>query len=107
MQGIGNKRSRTPSYHAQSNGHVERLHRTLHTALSHYVKSSHTDWDVKQPYFLLAYRATPQSTTGYSPFSLLHGREMVTPANENLRPKILKPTQKPEELIKILKASLR
>jgi len=65
-----------------SNGQVERLQRILHTALSHYVKKSHTDWDLKVPYFLLAYRATPHSTTGYSSFFLLHGREMVTPASE-------------------------
>jgi hypothetical protein len=32
---------------------------------------------------------------------------MVTPANENLRPKIPKPTQNPEELIESLKTSLR
>jgi len=94
-------------YHPQSNGHVERLHRTLHTALSHYVNKSHTDWDLKLPYFLLAYRATPHSTTGYSPFFLLRDREMVTPANENLRPKISKPSQGPEQLIEILKARLR
>jgi len=31
------------------------------------------------PFFLMAYRATPHSTTGYSPFYLLHGREMVLP----------------------------
>jgi len=67
---------------------------------------SHTDWDLKLPYFLWAYRATPHSTTGYSPFFLLHGREVVTPANENLRPKVPKPTRGPK-LIESLKASLR
>jgi hypothetical protein len=30
--------------------------------------------------------------TCYSPFFLLHGREMVTPANDNLPAKIPKPT---------------
>jgi transposase InsO family protein len=80
---LGIERSRTSSYHSQSNGHVERLLRTLHTAMSHYVNSSQTYWDVNLMYFLLAYRATPQSTTGYSPFFFLHSREMFTPANEN------------------------
>jgi len=89
------------------NGQIERHHRTLHTILSHYVNKSHTDWDLKLPYFLWAYRATPHSTTGYSPFFLLHDREMVTPANENLRPKVPKPTRVPEQLIESLKASLR
>jgi len=90
-----------------NNGPVERLHRTLHTALFHYVNKSHTDWDLKLPYFLWAYCVTPHSTTGYSPFFLLHGREMVTPATENLRPKVPKPTRGPEKLIESLKAILR
>ena len=34
---LGIQRTRTSSYHAMSNGQVERLHRTLHTTLSHYV----------------------------------------------------------------------
>jgi hypothetical protein len=32
---LGVRRSRISDYHPMSNGHVERLHRTLHTALSH------------------------------------------------------------------------
>jgi len=104
---LGIQRARTSSYHTQSNDHVKRLHRTFHTALSHYVNNSYTDWDLKLPYFLLAYRATPHSTTGYSPFFLLHGREMIAPANEDLRPKVAKPTQGPEQLVESLKASLR
>jgi len=71
------------------------------------MKKSHTDWDLKLPYFLLACRATPHSTTSYSPFFLIHGREMVTPANENFSPKIPKPILGPEQLIESLKASLR
>jgi len=90
-----------------SKGQFERLHRTLHTAPSHYVNKFNTDWDLKLPYFLWAYRATPHSTTGYGPFFLLHGREMITPASENLRPKVPKPTRGPEQLIESLKASLR
>ena len=36
------RRARTSSYHPESNGTVERLHRSLHTALSHYVKAMQT-----------------------------------------------------------------
>jgi transposase InsO family protein len=42
---IGVHRPRTLRYHPMSNGRVERMHCTLHTALSHYVNQSHTDWD--------------------------------------------------------------
>jgi len=36
----------------------------------------------------MAYRATPHSTTHYSPLYLLHGREMVLPNEGDLKTKI-------------------
>ena len=36
----------------------------------------------------MAYRATPNSTTEYSPFYLLHGREMTLPSSDNLKAKV-------------------
>ena len=47
------------------------------------------------------------STRGYSPFFLLHGREIVTPANKNPRAKTPKATQGPEQQVVSLKARLR
>jgi hypothetical protein len=41
----------------------------------------------------MAYRETPNTTTKYSPFYLLHGREMPLPTNENLKAKIQKKIQ--------------
>jgi len=51
--------------------------------------------------------AKPAEKTCYSPFFLLHGREMVTPANDNLPAKIPKPTQGSEQQVENLKARLR
>jgi len=78
---LGVQRSRTSSYHPASNGVLERWHRALHDGMSHYVNSSHSNWDLDLPFYLMAYRATPHSTTEYTPFFLLHGREMVLPSN--------------------------
>ena len=33
----------------------------------------------------MAYRATPNTVTGFSQFYLLHGREMQLPGNDNLK----------------------
>jgi hypothetical protein len=73
------RRLRTTSLHPASNGCIEGFNRTLHSGLSHYVNSANTNWDEFVPFFLLAYRATPNTTTGYSPFYLLHGRECLSP----------------------------
>jgi hypothetical protein len=55
----------------------------------------------------MAYRATPHSTTGYSPFFLLHRREMVLPSNENLKAKVSRPHKSYDQQIENLKSSLK
>ena len=104
---LGIKRIHTSSFHPQSNGTVERWHRTLHTGLSHLVNHSHTDWDLQVPFFLMGYRATPHTTTGYSPFYLLHGREMALPGTENLKAKVPTNPREIDQRVEDLKASLR
>ena len=37
------------------------------------------DWDRLIPYLLFAYREIPQSSTGFSPFELLYGRQVQGP----------------------------
>jgi hypothetical protein len=43
----------------------------------------------------MAYRATPNTVTGYSPYYLLHGREMTLPNSDNLKVKIS--TENPDQ----------
>jgi len=104
---MGIRRVCTSSYHPASNATVERLHRSLHKALSHYVNAVHNNWGVLVPFFLMSQRATPSTTTGYSPFFLLHGREMTLPSNENLKAKIPITDRNLKQQMERLKASLR
>jgi transposase InsO family protein len=104
---LGIQRIHTSSFHPESNGMAERWHRTLHTGLSHLVNSTHTDWDIQLPFFLMAYRGTPHTTTGYSPFYLLHGREMSLPGNDNLKAKVATKARDIDQRIESLKATLR
>lgn len=45
------KKVQSSPYHPQSNSVVERLHKSLHDALAHYVDSTGTNWDTLVPFF--------------------------------------------------------
>ncbi|XP_037518202.1 uncharacterized protein LOC119394979 [Rhipicephalus sanguineus] len=62
-------------YHPQTNGVTERLNRTLGDMLTMYIDSDHSNWDAILPFVTYAYNTATQSTTGFSPFFLLYGRE--------------------------------
>ena len=104
---LGISKTHTTSYHPQSNGMVEILHRALHTALSHYVNSANTNWDILVPFCLMAHRATPHSTTGFSPFFLLHGREMRLPSHEDLKSRVTGENLDHKRRLENLKTSLK
>jgi hypothetical protein len=52
--------------------------------MSHYVNKYGNDWDEFVDYALMAHRAIPHSITRYSPFYLLHGRQMRLPMEDDL-----------------------
>jgi hypothetical protein len=60
----------------------------MNQGLSHYVNASGTNWDTLIPQYLMAYRTTPHGSTGYSPYYLLHGREMVLPTTQDIKAQI-------------------
>jgi hypothetical protein len=63
-------------------------HRTLKKSLSHYINLSGTNWDTLLPFSVMSYHSKTHSSTGYSPFYLLHGREIIMPIYENLRARL-------------------
>ena len=70
---------RTSPYHPQTDGLVERFNQTLKTMLRKTATSDGKDWDKLLPYVLFAYREVPQTSTGFSPFELLYGRNVRGP----------------------------
>ena len=75
---LGVQRVRTSPYHPQSDGALERWHACLKGML----KRTDTDlkyWDRHLKYLLFAYRDTPHCVTGFSPFTLLFGRQVKRP----------------------------
>ncbi|XP_075919984.1 uncharacterized protein LOC142922927 [Petromyzon marinus] len=101
---LGTKKVRTSPYHPQTDGMVERLHRTLTAMLCHQVDESHLDWDLQVPGVLAAYRMAPHAATGFSPFFLMYGRDAFPPADVRLE--IEQPPQK-SKLVDHLRFNLR
>ena len=87
---LGIRKLNMSSYHPSSNGMVQRFHGSFHTGLSHYIDSANINWDIVVTLYLMSYRATPNTTTGFSSYYLLHGREMALPNSDNLKTKLPK-----------------
>ena len=72
-------KSKTTPYRPQSDGLTERLNRTIQDLLSIVVNEERNDWDDHLPFIMMAYRATPQASTGISPNKMFFGSEISLP----------------------------
>ena len=78
---LGVEVRRTTPYHPQTNGKLERWHRSLKDILRKLVNNNISAWEEHLGSALLAYRQSVSETTGYSPFYLLYGRRARYPTN--------------------------
>jgi hypothetical protein len=67
---------------------VERANSTLAKTLAAYVDDNQTNWPKLLPSVMMAFRSTPATeSTGFSPFQLVFGKEMLLPVDLDLLPK--------------------
>lgn len=78
---MGTHKTRTTSYHPQSDGMVERFNQTLERYLAKVVESRQRDWDKHIQPFLLSYRSAVHESTAVTPAFANFGRELRLPAD--------------------------
>ena len=77
----GVKKLRTSSYHAETNGQVERMNQTLIHLIGKLDEDKKTCWSKHLPELLMAYNSMHSAVTGYSPHFLLFGRRPRIPVD--------------------------
>ena len=78
---LGISKTRTTPYRPRSNGQVERMNRTILQMIRCFLTEGQDTWDESLSLLAGAVRATPSSTTGFSPNLLMLGREVFSPAD--------------------------
>ncbi|QQP52897.1 Galactose-1-phosphate uridylyltransferase [Caligus rogercresseyi] len=73
---VGFHRIRTTSYHPQTNGMIERVHRVIKSAL----KAKESKWYFALPIVILGLRMTP-SANSIPPFTAVTGSEIMIPSS--------------------------
>jgi hypothetical protein len=68
-------KTRTNPYRPRSAGLVERHNGTIKRMLETVVDGQRDEWDLHLPMVMMAYRATPHSSTGFSPNMMMFGTE--------------------------------
>lgn len=75
------RQASTTPYHPQSNGSLERSHRTLGEYLRNFVDKDQQNWDVKVPYAMFCHNSTIHSATKFQPYQLVYGNSLVVPTS--------------------------
>ena len=86
MRRLENNKTRTTSFHPQSNAVIERMNRTLLNMLSKCLDQNQSDWSTLLPFVLLAYRSSVRESTGFTPYFLVFGHEMLFPLDLMYKP---------------------
>ena len=78
LQSLGVRHLRSANYHPQSNGCIERFHRTLKSRLKRVFDSQNVSFECALDKVMFDIRSTPHAMTGHTPAFRFLGREIRT-----------------------------
>ncbi|KAL4088509.1 hypothetical protein QTP88_023603 [Uroleucon formosanum] len=76
----------TTPYHPQSNGSLERSHRTLGEYLRNYSGKNPQNWDVYVPYAMYCHNSSVHTSTGFQPHEVVYGYPLSVPNSLSRKP---------------------
>ena len=79
MQSLQIDKTRTTSFHPESNAVIERMSRTLLNMLAKSVDEFQSNWTQQLPYVMMAFRTSVHESTGYTSQFLVFGEEINRP----------------------------
>jgi hypothetical protein len=79
----------TTAYHPESNGALERTHKTLANYLRCFCDKKLNTWDEFLPFACFTYNTTPHSVTRFTPYEVLFGRVANIPGKLQRKPQPL------------------
>ena len=74
LDSFGIQQETSQAYYHNANGLVERMNRSLRDMMSAYTSQMEDDWDHHIQAVTWCYNTAVHTTTGYSPFEIIHGR---------------------------------
>ncbi|PNF41072.1 hypothetical protein B7P43_G06245 [Cryptotermes secundus] len=83
------EKTHTTAYHPESNGALERTHKTLTNYLRCFCDRKLNNWDEWLPFACFTYNTTPHSVTKYTPYEVLFGRIANIPGKLQREPQPL------------------
>jgi len=75
------RQTSTTAYHPQSNGSLERSHRSLAEYLQNFIRKDQLNWDTKIPYAMFCHNSTVHSATKFQPYHLVYGNSVKIPTS--------------------------
>jgi len=97
------KKLQSTAYHPQTNGALERSHRTIVEYIRNFIEKDPNEWDHWLPFAMFTYNTTPHSSTNLMPFEIIHGFKPNIPTSLKTNNRIF---YNPEDYLQNLRIKL-